>query len=101
MKKIISITLISFVSLTSIVSADANKGQRIYMKKMKSSCGFSGSKFAAKHTQDEWENIKKSGKFKEEILKICPNVKVKEKYLDSVYDFSYEFASDSGNVPSC
>ena len=45
-----------------------------------------------------------AGKFKEELLKICPKVKeadVKDKYIQHLYDFSYKFANDSGNVPSC
>jgi hypothetical protein len=44
------------------------------------------------------------GKFVDEMIKICPNVKaddVKEKWIQHIYDFSYEYASDSGNVPSC
>ena len=43
-------------------------------------------------------------KREEEIIKICPNVKagdVKENLLEHIMDFSIEFASDSGNVPSC
>lgn len=81
--------------------ADAKKGQKLYMKKMKAACGFSGAKFAQKHTQDEWEEIHGAGKFKEEAEKICPGLKFNEKYTDDVYDFAYEYASDSGNVPSC
>ena len=47
-------------------SADAAKGQKLYMKKMKASCGFSGAKFAAKHTVDEWTAIKEAGTFSAE-----------------------------------
>ena len=63
-----------------------------------------GAKFAAKHTQDQWEEIYKSGKFKEEINKICPKVKpetIKDRWIKHFFDFCYEYASDSGNVPSC
>ena len=84
--------------------ADATKGQKLFVKKYKDSCGFSGDKFAAKHSQDEWEAIMDAGKFKEEFLKICPNVKeeeVKDKWIQHLYDFSYKFANDSGNVPAC
>ncbi|APW64547.1 MULTISPECIES: cytochrome C [Arcobacteraceae] len=96
-------SLILGVCSTSLF-ADATKGQKLFVKKYKGSCGFSGDKFAAKHSQDEWETIMESGKFKEELLKICPNVKeaeVKDKWIQHLYDFSYKFANDSGNVPAC
>ena len=86
------------------VYADSIKGQKLYSKKLKKSCGFSGAKMAGKHTQDEWEEIKSEGRLVEEIQKLCPNVKsnsLKEKYIPHIYDFFYEYGSDSGNVPSC
>ncbi|MEY3002245.1 MAG: hypothetical protein RLZZ428_620 [Pseudomonadota bacterium] len=94
--------LLGTALLTSTVSADAKAGQRTYLKKLKAPCGFNGVKFAAKHTQDEWEAIKEGGKMMEEIQTICPKAKeLKEKDVNAIYDFSYEYASDSGNVPSC
>jgi len=95
--------LVLGVSAT-ILSADAVKGQKLFSKKLKKACGMTGAKFASKHSQDEWESIKEAGKFEEEIMKICPKVekgKVKEKWQSHIYDFSYEYANDSGNVPSC
>jgi len=100
MKNILLI-VVSGLMLSSVAYADANKGKKLYMKKMKASCGFSGGKFATKHTQDEWEKINDSGLFSKEISKICPGFKLKDKYIKDLYDFSYEYASDSGNVPSC
>ncbi len=90
--------------MSSNVMADPAKGQKIYLKKLKKACGFNGAKMSAKHTQDEWEEIKNSGKLEDEIIKLCPKVKkgyIKEKWLDDLYDFFYNYASDSGNVPSC
>ncbi len=84
--------------------ADAAKGQKLYSAKLKDACGMNGAKFAAKHTQDEWKALKDGGKFKDEIIKICPNVKaddLSDSVIQNVYDFSFDFASDSGNVPSC
>jgi len=94
--------LLSVVGTTA--SADARKGQKLFIKKFKSDCGFNGAKFAAKHSQDEWEEIMNAGKFKDELIKICPSVKpedVKDSWIEHIYDFSYEYANDSGNVPSC
>ena len=89
---------------SSTLSADAVKGQKLYSAKLKDACGINGAKFASKHTQDEWKQLKDSGKFKTEIIKICPNVKaddLSDSVIENIFDFSFDFASDSGNVPSC
>ncbi len=100
--KLATAALLGTVMLSSTATADVKKGQKLYLKKLKAPCGISGAKFAHKHTQDEWENIYEAGKFADEVKKICPKVKkVKEKYVPHVYDFAYEYAKDSGNVPSC
>jgi len=95
--------LFAFAVVGTTASADVAKGQKLYSKKLKGACSFTGAKFAAKHTQDQWEEIKNAGKFGEEVVKICPKAegKYKDKWNDNLYDFSYEYASDSGNVPSC
>jgi hypothetical protein len=85
-------------------SADPVKGQKLFIKKLKNPCGFNGAKFAVKHSQAEWEEIFNNGKFEDEIIKICPNVKkgdIKESWQEHIFDFSYEYANDSGNVPAC
>jgi len=93
--------LLGLAVFSTTASADVNKGKKIYMKKLKAPCGFTGAKFARMHTQDEWEAIKEAGKMGEEIKKICPKSHLKPKYENDIYDFAYEFAKDSGNVPSC
>lgn len=83
-------------------NADVGKGQKVIIKKLKQDCGFDGSVLAHKHTQDDWESIFKSGGLQNELTKLCPKSKpLKENYLPHVYDFLYNFAIDSGNVPSC
>jgi len=93
------------LSLTSTVaSADVAKGQKLFSKKLKKACGITGAKMSGKHTQDEWEAIFNGGKLPAEIKAICPNVEdkaLKEKFMQHYFDFFYEYASDSGNVPSC
>jgi len=89
-------------SLTAPLLADVKKGQKIYAKQLKPKChGMTGSDFAAKHSQDEWEEIYDAGKLGEEISKICGENQLSEKLLPHIYDFAYEYANDSGNVPSC
>jgi hypothetical protein len=105
MKKLLSIIAAAglMLALTSTsASADVTKGQKLYSKKLKKACGFTGAKMAAKHSQDEWETIQEDAKLADEIMKLCPEVKkVKEKYIPHYYDFFKEYANDSGNVPSC
>ena len=101
MTKLALAALLGMAVLSTTASADVAEGKKIYMKKLKAACGFSGAKFATKHTQDEWEQIKGAGKFQDEVAKVCNGAKLKDKYVNDVYDFAYEYASDSGNVPSC
>jgi len=110
MKKLLTMVTAGFFAMSLIAtpaSADAEKGQKIYSKKVKNLCGFNGAKFAAKHSQDEWEELYDEGKFAEEMGKLCPRgakiftSKKFERYLEHLYDFAYEYANDSGNVPSC
>lgn len=104
MKKLLTLLFavvvgLSFVSTTSF--ADAGKGQKLFIKKMKKPCGFDGGVMAKKHTQDEWKALQDAGKLNDELTKICPKAKpLKDKYVSHVYDFLYNYASDSGNVPS-
>ena len=101
--KLILAGAIGFTLTTTVASANAGKGQKLYSKKLLRDCGFNGGKMAAKHTQDQWEDIGVDG-VKAEIKKQCPKAKnkaLKSKYLKDYYDFFYNFASDSGNVPSC
>jgi hypothetical protein len=104
MKKLLTLIFAAIVGLSLVSTASfagAAKGQKLFIKKMKKPCGFSGGVMAKKHTQDEWKAIYDSGKMNDELTKICPKAKpLKKKYVSHVYDFMYNYASDSGNVPS-
>lgn len=105
MKRSIAIALLlifTFGITGSPVFADPGKGQKIFIKKMKKPCGFNGGVMAKKHTQEEWKSIHEEGKLNEKLLKECPSAQpLKDKYVPHVYDFLYNYASDSGNVPAC
>ena len=103
MNKLLKLVLAGAVALalsTTVASADVSKGQKLYSKKLKKACGVTGAKMAGKHTQDQWEAIGNGAGLNAEIEKQCGK-KVKDKYLPHLYDFFYEYGSDSGNVPSC
>ena len=100
-------TLLGLAVTTSMVSADAEKGKRVYQKFMKDDCGITGGAVSGKHSQKEWKKMKADGSFKAELEKICPTTKAflesdKYKKLEShLNEFMYEFGKGSGNVPSC
>ena len=111
MKKTSSLLLAALVAssmFTATVSADAKKGQKYYLKKLKA-CKKDGLKngalFAVKHKRAEWEKIKNDGALLTEWSTICPSgekkfAKMKEDDVTDLYDFVYKYASD-GDIPSC
>ena len=107
MTKIVKIALSAALMLSVgavTASADADKGLKLYSKKLKDACGISGAAMAGKHTQGQWEEINKAGNFAKEIKTLCPKADdgdLNDKNLPHFYDFFYKFGSDSGNVPSC
>jgi len=107
MNKLLKLVLTSALMLsvgTTVASADASKGQKLYLKKLKGACSMNGAKMAAQHSQAEWEEIGNGDGMAIELKKLCPTAKdkaLKGKYLPHYYDFFFEYANDSGNVPSC
>jgi len=104
-KLIVMITLGFFVmaSMPTMTVASPNKGQKLFKKKFRKKCRFSGVRFARNHTQDEWEEIYDEGKFPEEAKKICPRLKldkIKPSWWKHIYEFSNKYAKD-GVVPKC
>lgn len=102
--KSLLITVATVLLFPSNSFADTGKGQKIFKKNLRKSCGFSGVKFSRNHTQEEWEEIFKEGHFQEETKRICPKLKIeniKESWWQHIYEFSYEYASDSSKLPSC
>ena len=94
-------TIFAATALTvSFAQADIAKGQKLYQKKYKKACGMSGAKMAGSHTQDEWEEMRDEGTLLEYLNEKCDG-KVEENHVEHLYDFFYEYGSDSGNVPSC
>lgn len=91
------------VGLSIPLEASIVKGKRAYGKYLKSACGFKGDLMGSKHTQYEWDAFYKSNTLAAELLRICPESTpiTKEKDLKYLYRFFRNFASDSGNVPSC
>lgn len=97
------VILVLMGTVTTPIVADAKMGQKIFKKKFRKKCRFSGVKFARHHTQGEWEELWDNDKFQKEAKRICPKLdlkKIKPSWWEHVYDFSYKYASD-GVVPKC
>lgn len=100
--KVLAVSVVASSLFAVSAQADTLKGQKIIIKKLKKACGFNGAILAKKHTQDEWKDKFEAGALNDEIKVLCPKAKpLKDKYVPHVYDFLFNYASDSGNVPSC
>jgi hypothetical protein len=102
-KIILSCIILLYFSGTTL-SADVSKGQRLYLKKLKSVCGINGADMATQHSSDEWKKLHEANKLADEIRAICPKVKdssLNEKFMIHYYDFFKMYSNDSGNIPSC
>jgi hypothetical protein len=101
-QKAVFVAIAGIGFLSTVAFADVNKGQKIFIKEMKPPCGFDGGTMAKKHTQAEWKAIYDAGKLNDELIKQCPKAApLKDSYIEHVFDFLHNYASDSGNVPSC
>jgi hypothetical protein len=112
MKKLMSLLVASFLILglaASTASADATKGQKLYLKFLKGKLGMNGVKFCSKYSQDEWEELFEddASAFIKEFSSKYPDAKnflegaKFQKIKGHIKDFAIEYANDSGNVPSC
>ena len=111
MKKVVLtiLTIVLSISIfTTTASADAKKGQKYYLKKLKI-CKEDGLRygalFAAKYDRASWESFKEEEKLVDTWKELCPSgVKkfdeMKPRHIENLYDFVWKFASD-GEVPSC
>jgi len=77
--------------------------QKVFRNKLQRKCGYTAAHFAQQHTKEEWSTLEKEGKFKEEFARMCPRgTKVaKAEWMESLYFFAEEYASDSNSRPRC
>ncbi len=101
------LVILALILGTTSASADVKKGQKLYLKKCKK-CHGNGTKGAAMKSQDEWEEAFEDNaalfiKWHEgtKAEKFVKGDKFKTKLAPDIKDFLYEYANDSGNVPSC
>lgn len=87
----------------NITDGNSEQGKKIFIKNFKQQCDTTAYKFAENYAQEEWEEIAESGKFQETIFKLCPNIteSYKERWSSHLYQFFYEHANDTENIPEC
>lgn len=87
----------------NLTEGNSLKGKNIFIRHLKDDCNTTAYEFAGNYAQEEWEEIAQSGKFQETIFKLCPNVQenFKEHWSSDLYQFFYEHANDSENIPEC
>jgi len=106
MKKTVTTLFLSLCILTATattLSADAKIGQKIFKKKLRKKCGFSGIRFTQAHTQAEWSEIYENKQFPAVTKTICPQLKlekIKPAWWKHLYQFSVKYAKD-GAIPKC
>jgi len=87
----------------NLTKGNSLKGEKIFIEHFKKDCNTTAYKFAGNYAQEEWEEVAESGKFKETILQLCPSIKenYQESWSSDLYQFFYEYANDSENIPEC
>ena len=102
LSKLLASTCVAFCLFQTPLLANSDKGLEVFKKEIRKTCGFSGNVMAKKHTQQEWQVIYEAGKLNDELIAFCGNLKpIKKNSLVDIYDFLYNYASDSGNNALC
>jgi len=81
----------------NMTKGDSQRGQEIFIKNLKKRCQTTSNKFATNYSQDEWEEIAESGRFREIVFKICINIRkfYQDSWSPDLYQFAYEHANDN------
>ncbi len=100
---------LTLILISCNVFADADRGQKHYLKYLRPYFGYNGQEFAQQHLKVEWKRYFKNDAEKfvkkyskkhpdsesflnsEKFLKIAPHIK----------DFASKYAADSGEIASC
>ena len=82
--------------------ANPERGQKLFATKIFNECGITCNVMAKNHTQDEWENLHKNNKVMDTLSDKCPIIgEFNKKEVQVIYEYMYEYASDSGKVAAC
>ena len=79
------------------------KGEAIYIKQLKNICETKESEVSEHYSQDEWEAFANEGKFENTIFEICPQIEpsYNKAWSEDLYQFYYQKARDSEEIPEC
>jgi len=79
------------------------KGEEIYKKRLKKICDTTKAELSEHYSQDEWEAFASEGKFENAIFEICPQIEpsYNKEWSEDLYQFYYQNARDSEEIPEC
>ena len=79
------------------------KGEAIYKEQLKNICETKKSELSEHYSQDEWEAFAEEGKFENAIFDICPQIEpsYNKEWSPDLYQFYYQHARDSEEIPEC
>ena len=79
------------------------KGEEIYKKQLKDVCETKKAELSEHYSQDEWEAFASEGKFENAIFEICPQIEpsYNKEWSEDLYQFYYQHARDSEEIPEC
>ncbi|CAA6821284.1 MAG: Unknown protein [uncultured Sulfurovum sp.] len=85
------------------IQGDSKRGLDIFKTRIKPYCKMNGETFAKQFMQEDWDDIYYEKEFKMEILKACPKMKdrYKDEWTPHLYQFAFDYASDSDAIPEC
>ena len=108
-KSILSAAIVAIGLSSGMVMADADKGQKYYLKYLRPHFGYNGQVFAQQHVKVEWKALfrKDAKKFIKKFSKKHPQAAAFlqsekfQKIAPDVKDFAIKYAADSGELPNC
>jgi len=101
------ILLFAMVSISSTISADPIKGEKLLIRAIHDDCALPAPRVAMMHSQAEWDAIYKDGKMEAEVTKLCQRKTALEpfntrysKYAEYIKEYMEHYANDSGAIPA-
>ena len=81
----------------NMTKGNSQEGEKIFNKNLKKNCQITSYKFVTHYSQDKWEEIAESGRFRESVFKLCPTIKLfyQDSWSPDLYQFAYEHANDN------
>ena len=83
--------------ISEVTMLQANKGKKIFRKKLRGICKSTSERFAQIHTHDEWKNFNTTETFQIEFHNLCPKkeFELEEKWIKPLYAFTIFYTKNA------